>query len=815
MESEAPYNATDIPERLPILPVRDVVIFPYMTLPLQIARDVSLQAIERALKEHRLIILLTQKNAQVDSPVPEDLYTVGTVGMIVRMIKQADDKVKVLIQGLSKARLEEVISEQPCLYGKIKGVNEPVLAAMPLEVEALMRSVQNTLEDFLEIRNLPTEIMMLTENIADPGVLADLVAANLQLKVHEAQELLECVDPITRLQKVADYLHREIHLVGMQAKIQSQAKEEISRTQKEYYLREQMKAIQGELGDQDEKTDEVMRLGELIEKAGMPPAVEKEALKQMKRLEAMNFESAEAATVRTYLDWLVELPWSISTQDNLEIKEVQRVLNEDHYNLSPVKDRILEYLSVRKLKEQMRGPILCFVGPPGVGKTSLGRSIARAMGRSFFRISLGGVHDEAEIRGHRRTYVGALPGRIVQGIKQAASNNPVFMIDEVDKIGNDFRGDPSSALLEVLDPEQNHHFSDHYLNVPFDLSRVMFITTANQLDPIPPALQDRLEVIRIPGYTEEEKVHIARTYLIPRQWDENGLRPENLKLSPSALRKIISEYTKEAGLRGLEREIARICRKVARRIAEGEGTSFPVSAGNLHLYLGPSRYLPDEEQDKPQVGQANGLAWTEAGGEVLCVEVSILKGSGDLTLTGHLGDVMKESARAALSYARASSGQWGIPKDFHRNRDIHIHVPAGAIPKDGPSAGVAMTVALVSALTGRPVRHDIAMTGEITLRGRVFPVGGVKEKILGAHRNRIQEVFLPARNRRELIEIPASIRRKIRLRTIHHVDELLELALLHEDSGQDYDGAKGRLNGPVAVGSRLSARTKSKEKETC
>ncbi len=780
METETIYNPTEIPSSLPVLPVRDAVIFPYMTLPLQIARDASLQAVEQALREDRMVLLLTQKNAQVEAPEPGDLYEVGTVGMIVRMIKQADEKIKVLIQGLSKARLEEITSMDPCIFGNIQGVQEPVLSSIPLEVEAMMRSVQNTLEDFLEIRNLPNEIVMLTENIADPGVLADLIAANLQLKVHEAQELLECVDPVSRLELVGDYLHREIHLTRMQNKIQDQAKEEISKSQKEYFLREQMKAIQGELGDHDEKAEEVIQFREQIDQAGMPPPVEKEALKQTRRLEGMNFDSAEASTVRTYLEWLVELPWNHATLDNLDIHEVQRVLNEDHYSLNHVKDRILEYLSVRKLKDQMRGPILCFAGPPGVGKTSLGRSIARAMGRNFFRISLGGVHDEAEIRGHRRTYVGALPGRVIQGIKQAGSNNPVFMIDEVDKVGNDFRGDPSSALLEVLDPEQNHHFSDHYLNVPFDLSSVMFIATANQLDPIPPALRDRMEVIRIPGYTDQEKVRIALSFLLPRQLDENGLKPENLVLSMTALKKIISEYTQEAGLRGLERDIARICRKVARKIAEGDGNRFRITAGNLHLYLGPPRFLADEEQNRPQVGQANALAWTQAGGEILCVEVSVLPGTGEITLTGHLGDVMKESARAAVSYARASAKRWGLSEEFHKDRDIHLHVPAGSIPKDGPSAGVTMAVALISALTGRPVRHDAAMTGEITLRGRILPVGGIKEKVLGAHRNKIHEVFLPGRNFGDLHEIPGAVRRKMKLTTVRHTDQLVEMVLLPE-----------------------------------
>jgi len=788
METDAIYSPTEIPPALPVLPVRDAVIFPYMTLPLLIARDASLQSVERALKEHRMVLLLTQKNAQVETPQPSDLYEVGTVGMIVRMIKQADDKIKVLIQGLSKARLEEVRCVEPCIFGTIRAVKEPMLASIPLEVEAMMRSVQNTLEDFLEIRNLPNEIIMLTENIADPGVLSDLIAANLQLKVHEAQELLECVDPVSRLELVGNYLHREIHLTRMQTKIQNQAKEEINKTQKEYFLREQMKAIQGELGDHDDKTEEVMRFRGQIEEAGMPPPVEKEALKQTRRLEGMNLDSAEASTVRTYLEWLVELPWNRATQDNLDIREVQRVLNEDHYSLDPVKDRILEYLSVRKLKERMRGPILCFAGPPGVGKTSLGRSIARAMGRSFFRISLGGVHDEAEIRGHRRTYVGALPGRVIQGIKQAGFNNPVFMIDEVDKIGNDFRGDPSSALLEVLDPEQNHHFSDHYLNVPFDLSGAMFIATANQLDPIPPALRDRMEVIRIPGYTDEEKVRIALAYLLPRQLDENGLSPENLVLCLPALKKIISEYTQEAGLRGLERDIARICRKAARKIAEGRGNRFRITAGNLHLYLGPPRCPADVEQSLPQVGQANALAWTQAGGEVLCVEVSVLPGSGEITLTGHLGDVMKESARAAVSYARASAKRWGLSADFHKKRDIHLHVPAGAIPKDGPSAGVTMAVALISALTGRPVRHDVAMTGEITLRGRILPVGGIKEKVLGAHRNRIREVYLPARNFGDLHEVPPAVRRKTKLTTVRHTDQLIEMVLLPEPPAAERSG---------------------------
>lgn len=787
MDSEKNQPCDEIPDRLPILPVRDAVVFPYMTLPLQIGREPSLQAVERALEEDRMVLLVAQRSPAAEEPGPDDLYRVGTVGMIMRMIRQPDNRAKVLVQGFSKARVLEVLTLRPFLMARLQCIQEQPLCPVPLEVEALIRSMRQTLEDFLTMRNLPTEILLVTENISDPGVLADLVAANLNLKTQEAQQILECLDPVLRLQRVGEALQREVLLTRMQQKIQSQAREEINRTQREYFLREQLKAIQGELGEADDKSSEIKALRERIEKAGMPPEVEKEACTQLGRLESMNYESAEASMLRGYLDWLVELPWNRSTEDLLDIPKVKEVLDQDHFDLRDVKERILEYLSVRKLKERMRGPILCFVGPPGVGKTSLGRSIARAMGRRFVRISLGGVHDEAEIRGHRRTYVGALPGRILQGIKQAGSNNPVFMIDEVDKIGSDFRGDPSAALLEVLDPEQNHSFSDHYLNVPFDLSNVMFITTANRLDLIPSALRDRLEVIRIPGYTEEEKIQIALTYLMPRQLAENGLEPRHLSLSLPALKKIISEYTQEAGLRNLEREIARICRKVARRIAEGRGDRLRVTAGNLHRFLGPVRNLREEGSQSPQVGQAIGLAWTQAGGEVLFVEASVVEGTGELTLTGHLGDVMKESARTAVSYARAAHERWGIPGDFYKTKDIHVHVPAGAIPKDGPSAGLAIVAALMSALTGRPLRHDAAMTGEITLRGRVLPVGGVKEKVLGAHRFQLAEVFLPARNRGDVFEIPPSVRRNIKLTFVRHIDDLLESVLLPADPSAAYD----------------------------
>ena len=781
MLTEMVNEKVEIPDHLPLLPVRDAVVFPYMTLPLQINREISVRAVDEAMSQRRLLLLLAQKDSRIDEPGAEELFSTGTVGIIMRVVKQGDGRMKILVQGLSKARITQVLIEYPFMMGKIEQIQEPAFSELPLEVEALVRSIRDSLEDLLTLKNLPSEIMMITNTITDPGVLADLVASNLNLRVDQAQEILEILEPVTRLEKVGEYLRREIQLTQMQVRIQSQAKEEISKTQREYFLREQLRAIQGELGDVDEKSAEVNELQEKILKAGMPPEVEKEARKQVRRLENIQMDTTEASIVRTYVDWLVELPWSKGTADNVDIPQVQRVLNEDHYDLKEVKDRIMEYLSVRKIKAGMRGPILCFVGPPGVGKTSLGKSIAKAMGRRFVRISLGGMHDEAEIRGHRRTYVGAMPGRILQGIKQAESNNPVFMMDEVDKIGMDFRGDPASALLEVLDPEQNHNFSDHYLSVPFDLSKVMFITTANRLDLIPAALRDRMEVISLPGYTEEEKTQIAQTYLIPKQREENGLKEHNLSLSLKALQKIIIEYTREAGVRSMEREIARICRKAARRIAEGEKkVHFRVHTGNLHTYLGPPRFLQEEEQDTPHIGQATGLAWTQSGGEVLLVEASVMDGSGELTMTGQMGEVMRESARAALSYARATCSRWGVAKDFHKGKDIHIHIPAGAIPKDGPSAGITMLAALISALTQRPVRNDVAMTGEITLRGRVLPVGGVKEKILGAHRHEIREVFLPDRNRRDVSEIPPSVRKRIHLNFIRTVDEVLEKVLMEK-----------------------------------
>jgi len=621
------------------------------------------------------------------------------------------------------------------------------------------------------------DIIGVVENIDDPGRLADLIASNLGLKTEHAQEVLEIKEPIQRLKRVSEILARETELLTVQQKIQSDARGEIDKTQREYFLREQLKAIQKELGDIDERAEEIREFRKKIEEAKMPEKVLKEAEKQLKRLEKMHPDSAESATVRTYLDWLVELPWSIATKDKLDIKAADKVLNEDHYDLEKVKERILEYLSVRKLKEKMKGPILCFIGPPGVGKTSLGRSIARALGREFARMSLGGMRDEAEIRGHRRTYVGALPGRIIQGIKTAGTNNPVFMLDEIDKIGMDFRGDPSSALLEVLDPEQNNSFADHYLAVPFDLSNVMFITTGNLVDTIPSALRDRMEIIYLSGYTTEEKLGIARHYLIPKQLEEHGISDTILKITDSGLFTIISQYTREAGVRNLEREIANLCRKVAKRIAEGKDKTFTIRAQSIHKYLGVPKFLPEEEMESDEVGVATGLAWTESGGDIIYVEATTMKGKGNLTLTGQLGDVMKESAQAALSYVRSRAKNLGISDEIFSKTDLHIHVPAGAIPKDGPSAGITMATSIASALTGRAVSKSIAMTGEVTLRGRVLPIGGLKEKTLAAKRMGIKKVIMPKRNKKDLEDIPKYVKKDMEFIFAETMDDVLEKAL--------------------------------------
>jgi ATP-dependent Lon protease len=752
-----------------------------MVLPLFVSREKSIKSLEEALSKDRLIFLVAQKNLSEEDPSMKDLYRVGTVALVMKMLKLPDGKIKILVQGLSKASVKETLQSTPYLLVRVENIKDPFVTEITLETEALMRNVREQLERIVSYgKFLSPDLMFVLESIDDPGRLADLVASNLDLTVEKAQEILEILDPIERLKMLSDVLGKEVQVLTMQAKIQSQAKDEITKTQREYYLREQMRAIRSELGEVDERAEEFKELRKKIKKAKMPKEVEKEARRELERLEQMHPDAAEASMVRTYLDWLVEMPWSNSTVDHLDLRKAKTVLDEDHYNLEKVKERILEYLSVQKLKKKMKGPILCFIGPPGVGKTSLGRSIARALGRKFVRISLGGIRDEAEIRGHRRTYVGALPGRIIQSIKQAGSNNPVFMMDEVDKIGVDFRGDPAAALLEVLDPEQNNAFSDHYLNLPFDLSQVMFITTGNLTDPIPSALKDRMETINLPGYTDLEKLKIARTFLLPRQMEENGISPKLLHISDKAILQIISQYTQEAGLRNLERELASICRKVARKVAEGEKGKTKIHTRNLSRFLGPPYFLPDEEQERNEVGVATGLAWTETGGEILHVEASTTPGKGSLILTGHLGEVMKESAQAALTYARSKGRAYRIGPDALNNKEIHIHVPAGAIPKDGPSAGITMAVALFSALTGIPVKKDVAMTGEITLRGRVLPVGGLKEKALAALRTHIKNVVVPYPNKKDLVDLPLYLRKKINFLPVKHMDEVLHIALFNK-----------------------------------
>ena len=808
VELAADQPVTEIPDVMPLLPIRDIVIYPYMMLPLFVGREISINAVNEALERDRHIFLVVQKDSAEDDPKACDLYRVGTVATILRMLKLDDGRVKILVQGLAKGALEGFLQEAPYFEVRIRKVVEQQVMDLSIEVEALMRSVKEKIEQILNLKNLPPEIVMVTDNVVDPGVLADLVASNLRLKIEESQSILEIHEPVERLQKVNELLSRELELATVQARIQNQAKDEMSKTQREYFLREQLRQIHQELGDGDEKTEEINELKGQIDEADMPADVRKEAAKQLKRLEQMHPESSESSLVRTYLDWMVELPWSRRTDDNLDLKKAKEVLDEDHFDLDKIKERFLEYLAVNKLRKKIRGPILCFVGPPGVGKTSLGKSIARALGRNFVHISLGGIRDEAEIRGHRRTYVGALPGRIIQGMKQAGSSNPVFMLDELDKLGNDFRGDPSAALLEVLDPEQNHAFSDHYLNVPFDLSSVLFICTANLIDTVPPALRDRMEVVNLSGYTNEEKLEIARRFLIPRQLQEAGISDDLLDVSNDAVLRIVEQYTREAGLRNLEREVAAICRKVARKVADGRAHRTRLTRKNLHLFLGPPRFLT-ETQEQNEVGVATGLAWTSAGGEVLHVEVSLSKGRGNLTLTGQLGDVMRESAQAAVSYARAHAKNLGLKENFYQKQDIHIHVPSGSIPKDGPSAGITMGTALISALTRRPVSRNVAMTGEITLRGRVLPVGGLKEKCLAAFRSGVETVAIPFQNRKDLEDIPRPLRNKLQFILARNMNDVLAAAF--GDEPAERDAAPAPKAGAAARARKSTRRSRPKD----
>ena len=769
----------EIPGVLPLMPVRDVVVFTDMVLPLFVGREKSVRAVQEAVAQGGYLFLATQMDPTIENPDTDEIFTTGTVSRVLRMLKLPDGSVKVLVQGFAKAKIVNYTRRRSLYRVKVEMLQEPAVDKISLEIEALMRNVREHCEKILILRGeMSGDVITILKSVEEPGKLADLVASNLSLNIEDSQQLLEVTDPMERLKKVNHLLAREVQLATMQAKIQSDVKEEISQSQRDYFLREQVRAINRELGESDESLLEIDEYKKKIKRARMSKEADKEANKQLKRLEQMHPDSAESTVVRTYLDWLVDMPWSRSSKDVIDIKRVQVILDRDHYGLENVKNRILEYLSVRKLNRKIKGPILCFVGPPGVGKTSLGQAIAKALKRKFVRISLGGIRDEAEIRGHRRTYIGALPGRILQGLKQCHTNNPVFMMDEIDKLGADFRGDPSSALLEALDPEQNSGFSDHFLNLPFDLSKVMFILTANTTDTIPSALLDRMEVINIAGYTEEEKIAIAFKHLISRQVKENGLKPRTLSVSPGAMRQIVSEYTAEAGVRNLEREIGTICRKAARQIAENRQKKFQVTRGNLHKFLGVAKFIAEMDQEQSQVGLATGLAWTQVGGEVLYVEASLIGGKGELIVTGQIGDVMQESARAAVTYTRANIASFGVKKKDFENLDIHIHVPAGAIPKDGPSAGIAMATALISALSNKSIRNDVAMTGEVTLRGRVLPIGGLKEKALGALRGGIRKVIFPQKNRKDLAEIPKSIRRKIEFIPVNSMEQVLDHALL-------------------------------------
>jgi ATP-dependent Lon protease len=773
-----PEGPIEIPEFLPVLPLRNSVLFPNSIIPIDVGRKKSVKLVEEAIsKEKPIIGIVTQRDARVEEPGPADLYTVGCAARILKVIKLAKDSFSVILQGVSRVRMVELGMQDPYMMAKVQVLPDP--PGSSAELDALVSNVKDVAKRVIKLMpELPKEASALLDSVSEPGQLADLITSNLDVQVDEKQEILEIFDLKARLRRVLQFLSRQHEVLKVREKINTQVQEEMGRNQREYVLRQQLKAIKEELGEIDETGGDLDDFREKIAVAKMPADSEKVALKQLERLKVMQPSSAEYTVTRTYLEWLVELPWSITTEDKLEIPAARDILNADHYDLEKVKKRILEYLAVRKLKTDKKGPILCLVGPPGVGKTSLGKSIARALGRKFMRISLGGVRDEAEIRGHRRTYVGSLPGRIIQGMKKVGSNNPIFMLDEIDKLGHDFRGDPAAALLEVLDPEQNHAFSDHYLEVPFDLSKVMFIATANILDPVPPALRDRLEVLEIPGYTREEKLNIAKQFLLKKQVEEHGLTDERLVFEDAAVCEIIDSYTREAGVRNLEREAANVIRAVAVLVAEDKAKPKEIiDIGRIPEFLGPQKFLPEVAERTAEAGVATGLAWTPVGGDILFIEATRMNGKGNLVLTGQLGDVMKESAQAALSFIRAHAKWLGLDDGFLERSDIHLHIPAGAIPKDGPSAGVTMFVSMVSLLTGKPVRSDVAMTGEITLRGLILPVGGIKEKFLAAHRAGIKRVIMPERNRKDIIDIPEQPRKEIEIIHVKRMDELLPLVL--------------------------------------
>ena len=778
------------PRELPLVALRETVIFPEMIVPLQVGREKSVAALNAAVASNGPIALVTQRQVeQEDIGDPAELYTVGTLARIAQVVQLQDGTVRAIVQGQARLRVLGFSSTDPYIVVNVEEL--PDVTPDSIEVQALMRTVQGQIEQYVASgAPVPPEAAVAARNISEPGLLADMVAYSPDLSTEQRMELLQTSDVLERLKLVSNFLARQIEILELKGRIQSEVKSEMDKTQREYILREQLKAIQRELGEEDPQQAEINELREKVEQAGMPEEVKTRALKEVDRMSRIPSASPEVGVIRTYVDWLIALPWDQATTDNLDIKSADKILDEDHYGLEKIKDRILEYLAVRSLAETLRSPILAFVGPPGVGKTSLGKSIARAMGRKFVRMSLGGIHDEAEIRGHRRTYIGALPGRIVQNIKTAGSNNPVFMLDEVDKIGMDFRGDPSSALLEVLDPEQNNTFQDNYLEVPFDLSKVLFITTANLLDPIPAPLRDRMEVVQLPGYTEQEKIEIGKRFLIPKQMKNHGLTDKHIAITDDAMVELVRSYTHEAGVRNLEREIANVMRKVARSVAEGRKRKTSVDLKKLAAFLGPQRYEYGELESEDQTGAATGLVVTEVGGDVIAIEVTLMEGKEDFILTGQLGEVMRESARAGLSWIRAHAAQLGIKREVFERNTLHIHVPAGGIPKDGPSAGITMATAMVSAFTGIPVNKDVAMTGEITLRGRVLPIGGLKSKILAAHLSGAKIVILPHKNEKDLRDIPDEIRKQIKLILVDNMDQVLEAALRRKPAALKAEPAK-------------------------
>ena len=783
-------DPTSGPSRVPLLPLRDIIVFPHMVVPLFVGRQRSIKALEDATQKQSLIFLSSQKDAKTNDPTEDDIFKIGTLGSVVQMLKLPDGTVKVLIEGKKRARVARFASNSDFFLVEVE--EAPEVVERNTEVEALVREVHTTFENYVKLKKkIPPEMVMSVSSIDDPGRLGDTIVAHLGIKLEDRQNLLETFNAAERLEKVLGHMRAEIEILEVERRIRSRVKKQMERSQKEYYLNEQMRAIQKELGEKDEFKNEIQEIEDKLKQKKLSAEAKDKVEKELKKLKMMSPMSAEATVVRNYIDWIVSLPWNEFTDDKLDINEAERVLEDDHYGLEKVKERILEYLAVQSLVGKIKGPILCLVGPPGVGKTSLGRSIARATGRKFIRVSLGGVRDEAEIRGHRRTYIGALPGKIIQSMKKAGSSNPVFLMDEIDKMSTDFRGDPSSALLEVLDPEQNTSFNDHYLDLDYDLSKVMFITTANTLDRIPRPLQDRMEIIRIAGYTELEKLSIAKKYLLEKQKEANGLTAENLAFTDNALLGVIRHYTKEAGVRNLEREIAAICRKVAVEVVRKDRNShIQIGGKSLHKYLGPIKFRYGKAEAEVKIGVTTGLAWTELGGELLATEVTIMPGKGQLIITGKLGDVMQESAQAAMSYVRSRAAELGLEKDFYQKLDVHIHVPEGAIPKDGPSAGITMATSLVSALMKIPVHNDLAMTGEITLRGTVLPIGGLKEKVLAAHRAGIKKVLIPAENEKDIEEIPATVLKTVELELVSHMDQVLKKALVINDPDSLFRNAR-------------------------